>query len=103
MKPRDRDDLPGDPSVSQQRLGANLLSMAAALYACEQTGRTLVVDWTGMVHLRDPQLNFFPVFFERRRSWNAVRILYANDPDNPSVSFTTTPTPCSRPRTRRFF
>jgi hypothetical protein len=42
-----------------------------------------------MVHLRESQLNFFPVFFEPRRSWNAVPILYANDPDDPPASFTT--------------
>ena len=69
-------------------LGANLLSMAAALHACEQTGRTLVVDWTEMVHLRDKATNFFPAFFEPLRSWRSVEIVYVNDPDRPSQSFT---------------
>src|SRR6185295_11763906 len=34
-------------------LGSNLLSMAGALYACERSGRHLIVDWTGMSELRD--------------------------------------------------
>jgi hypothetical protein len=83
-------------------LGANLLSMAAALYACEQTGRTLVVDWTGMVHLRDTQLNFFPVFFEPRRSWNAVPIVYAHDPDDPSAGFTYDPAAVLEPAAAQY-
>lgn len=69
-------------------LGANLLSMAAALYVCERTGRTLVVDWTGMVHLRDTAANFFTAFFEPLRSWRTIDIRYVNDPDEPARSMT---------------
>src|SRR6185295_213927 len=65
-------------------LGANLLSMVGALYVCEQTGRALIVDWTGMDALRDKQTNYFVAFFEPIRKWRAIDIFYVNDPDDPS-------------------
>jgi hypothetical protein len=62
-------------------LGANLLSMVAALYLCEQTGRALIVDWTGMAPLRDKQVNYFVAFFEPIRQWRSVNVFYVNDCD----------------------
>jgi hypothetical protein len=62
-------------------LGCNLLSMAAALYLCERTGRNLIVDWTGMSELQDSGRNYFLTFFEPIRRWRDVDVCYVNDPD----------------------
>lgn len=67
-------------------LGANLLSMVAALYVCERTGRSLIVDWTSMAALRDTETNYFLAFFEPMRAWRAVNIYYVNDTANPARS-----------------
>ena len=67
-------------------LGANLLSMVAALYVCETLKRPLIVDWTGMTPLRDKQINYFPAFFEPIRRWGDVDVSYVNDPDSPAAS-----------------
>lgn len=65
-------------------LGSNLLSMAGAFYACARSGRELVVDWTGMSEIRDPEVNQFLLCFEAIRSWGGVRVHYAGEPDAPS-------------------
>jgi hypothetical protein len=83
-------------------LGANLLSMSAALHACERTGRTLVVDWTGMAHLRDPRTNYFTAFFEPIRHWRGVDVLYVNDPDAGALSFVYDPGTVARPEGSRY-
>jgi len=60
-------------------LGNNLLSMVGALYLCERTGRSLIVDWTENEHLVDKRTNYFVKFFEPLRRWRGVEIFYVND------------------------
>jgi hypothetical protein len=61
--------------------GGNLLSMVGALYLCEKTGRSLIVDWTENDHLLDKHANYFLALFEPLRRWRGIDIFYANDDD----------------------
>jgi hypothetical protein len=70
-------------------LGSNLLSMAGAFYACERSGRELIVDWTDMSEVQDKYANQFLLCFEAIRSWRCVPVHYARQPDAPCPKFDT--------------
>lgn len=62
-------------------LGSNLASVAGALYLAQRLGRDLVVDWRGMIFLKDSSLNYFTEFLAPLSELDGVRIHYAPSPE----------------------
>jgi hypothetical protein len=67
-------------------LGSNLASMAGALYLAKRLDRDLLVDWRGMVFLKDPTVNYFTQYFAELPEFDGVRIHYAPSPDQLEAS-----------------
>lgn len=61
-------------------LGSNLASMAGALELARRLGRELVVDWRGMVFLKDPSTNYFTRYFAQPPELTGVPVHYAPSP-----------------------
>jgi hypothetical protein len=55
-------------------LGSNLMSLAGAVWLAGRLRRCVVVDWRGMVDLKDPSLDYFLEFFEPLQAVHGVRI-----------------------------
>jgi hypothetical protein len=62
-------------------LGSNLASMAGAWELARRLGRDLVVDWRGMVFLKDASVNYFTRYFAQVPELDGVRIHYAPSPE----------------------
>lgn len=45
-------------------LGSNLLSLAGAVWMAGRLGRRVLIDWRGMLELKDQSLDYFMEFFE---------------------------------------
>lgn len=58
-------------------LGSNLASMAGALELARRLGRELIVDWRGMVFLKDTSVNYFTRYFATLPELDGVRVHYA--------------------------
>lgn len=63
--------------IPESGLGSNLASMAGAWWLAKRLGRDLIVDWRGMVFLRDPSINYFTQYFEPVSVIEGVRVHYA--------------------------
>jgi hypothetical protein len=62
---------------TDSNVGSNLSSLAGAHWLARQLGRTLVVDWRGLLQLKNPALNYFTEFFESPSELLGVPVLYA--------------------------
>lgn len=58
-------------------LGSNLASMAGAWQLARRLGRDLIVDWRGMVFLKNRETNYFTRYFAPVPELDGVRIHYA--------------------------
>lgn len=58
-------------------LGSNLASMAGGLELARRLGRELIVDWRGMVFLKDASINYFSRYFATPPELDGVRVHYA--------------------------
>lgn len=58
-------------------VGSNLASLAGAVWLARESGRTLIVDWRGLVFLRDKTINYFTQFFRSVPEIMGVPLLYA--------------------------
>lgn len=58
-------------------LGSNLASMAGAWQLARRLGRDLIVDWRGMVFLKDRSTNYYTRYFAALPELDGVRIHYA--------------------------
>jgi hypothetical protein len=60
-------------------LGSNLNSLAGALWIARGLDRRLLVDWRGMVDVRDPAIDYFTRFFEPLGEILGVAVAHAPD------------------------
>lgn len=62
-------------------LGSNLASLAGAWWLAKQLDRDLIVDWRGMVFLKDSSINYYTRYLESIPAIDGVRMHYAPSPD----------------------
>jgi len=63
--------------IPESGLGSNLASLAGAWWLAKRLGRDLIVDWRGMVFLKDPSINYFTRYFQAVTHIEGVRVHYA--------------------------